>query len=351
MEESMKRFMMFGLALLLLGPTLFADHANVMPARVGRFFIAPTFITFDREFNTSGERTGSRGGDEVPSTRMFNLGFALEYGITSWITGAIQWAPGINLWSDVDTDIALPGLHSSSGAVISDMGDIFVGAKIQIIGPAAPIASDRFRLAFGPGLKIPLPGPDFRDEIGNNTPNVATIDNHVLGLGLRSYFDWVVSEFFYLNLYNEVIFYPIRGRYRDLGFGQAMMSRLGASADVDFRYELTFEIEPTFTYRLQDPTIALELGLPFTYFFTPGYSVSNVRDAVFSPTPGVYLPVHSPSNQGEVHRLSFGPNVSAFFMEWPVPLEFRLSYSIPLWGINTPVRHVVGLQVRAYFRI
>jgi len=351
----MKRFMVFGLTFLLLAPALFAEHANVMPARVGRFFLAPTFINIDQRFNTSGERTD----EDVPPTRMFNLGFALEYGITSWITGAVQWAPGVNLWSDVDRiprpDLQPPG-QSSSGT-IGVAGDVLIGAKIQIIGREAPMQSDLFRVAFAPGLIIPVPGPDFNNELGNRTPTVARLDNHVFGVGLRSFFDWIPSQFFYLNFYNEIRFFPQRGRFRDLGFEQAMqaeMLRTFGIADiggneVNFRYDLTFEIEPTFTYRLNDPLIAFEVGLPFTYFFTPGYTISGVPNLDQIPEP--LRAAVTPQDQGSVHSLSLGPNVSAFFMDWPVPMEFRLSYTFPLWGQNAPLRHVVTLQVRTYFRI
>ena len=118
--------------------------------------------------------------------------------------------------------------------------------------------------------------------------------------------------------------------------------------EVDFRYDLTFEIEPTFTFRTEAPVIAFEVGLPFTYFFTPGYTISGAPDlSALGPAGAAF----APQDEGSVHRLTFGPNVSAFFMSWPLPMEFRLSYTIPIWGQNTPVRHVFGMQIRAYFRI
>jgi len=336
----MKRLLVFGLAFLLLAPALFADHANVMPARVGRFFVVPTFIMFDREFDTDGNRQ-----DANAPTRMFNLGFAVEYGITSWITGAVQWAPGVNLWSDVDMPDGRDGRITGSG-------DVLLGAKIQIVGREAPIQSELFRLAFAPGVIIPVPGRDFRDELTDSNPRVATLDHHVFGVGLRSFFDWVPNRFFYLNFYNEIRFFPQRGRFRDLGYTQAAQAaglvpagiHIGGN-DVNFRYDLTFEIEPTFTYRMEAPIIAFEVGLPFTYFFTPGYTVSNV------PAMAETLLGGSSLDQGSVHFLTFGPNVSVFFMEWPVPMEFRFSYTIPLWGQNTQVRHVFGMQIKTYFRI
>jgi len=369
----MKRLMAFCLAFLLLAPALFADHANVMPARVGRVFVAPTFIMFDQQFDDDGNRRNA------PSTSMFNLGFAAEYGINSWITGAVQWAPGVNVWSDVSDDVivanplgAIPNqpatLHSSSGGRVTGAGDVMLGAKIQVVGREAPMQSELFRLAFAPGLMIPVPGPNFSDEIGNSNPRVASLDNHVFGVGLRSFFDWVPNRFFYLNFYNEIRFFPQRGRFRELGFQQAAQAEAlrhtthtltGGQAPIDvsglevnFRYDLTFEIEPTFTYRIEAPIIAFEVGLPFTYFFTPGYTISGVPNLYHLDLINPALrPALTPQDQGNVHLFTIGPNVSMFFMEWPVPMEFRLSYTIPIWGQNTQVRHVFGLQVRTYFRI
>jgi len=194
------------------------------------------------------------------------------------------------------------------------------------------------------------------------TPRVATLDRHVFGLGLRSAFDWVPSQFFYLNLFNEVRFFPQRGTFRNVGLTQAATTAglMQATApmpggpidigglDVNFRYDLTFEIDPTFTHRTQN-MIAIEAGLPFTYFFTPGFTVLDVPATDGLPPP--VADILNNLDQGNVHRLTVGPYVSAFFMGWPLPMEFRLQYVIPVWGQNTQARHIFGFQIRAYFRI
>jgi len=347
----MKKLMIFGLALMLSAPALFADNALVMPARVGRFYIAPTFITAGWNFDADGNPVST------PDTSMFNLGFALEYGINSWITAAVQWAPGVNLWSDVD----LPG--GISGRVTGS-ADIMLGAKIQVIGPGAPVRNDMFRLAFAPGIMIPAGGRGFSEEgtmvmhpeegpmfVPNNNARVAPLDRHVFGLGLRSAFDWVPSPFFYLNLFNEVRFFPQKGTFRNLGLeqgGQTLGLLAGSSGtidigglDVNFRYDLTFEIDPTFTHRTQN-LIGIETGLPFTYYFTPGFTVSDV--------PAAATAQFGDLDQGSVHRLTVGPYLTVFFMGWPVPMEFRLQYVIPVWGQNTQARHIFGFQIRTYFR-
>jgi hypothetical protein len=126
----MKKFFLSGLALLLLVSALFADDAKVMPKRVGRFYIAPSFVFGEKSFDEDGDRVDS------DAVKIFNLGAALEYGITSWITAAIQWAPGINLYSDIDVTLQQ---NPNASARMFDVGDLFVGAKMQIIGTEAPV--------------------------------------------------------------------------------------------------------------------------------------------------------------------------------------------------------------------
>jgi hypothetical protein len=145
----MKKILFFGLALLVLGSALFADDAKVMPMRVGRFYLAPSFIFGDKAFNKDGERVNNENNASV---KALNLAMAVEYGVIDWITAAVQWVPGINIWSKMETDPAL----SSGGMDLFGVGDLFVGAKIQIIGSAAPVKTDNFRLALAAGVKIPL---------------------------------------------------------------------------------------------------------------------------------------------------------------------------------------------------
>ena len=338
-----KRLMGLALAFMLLAPTIvFAEDALVLPARVGRVYAVPTFIHASQAFDVDGNRV------DANTTNMFNLGFALEYGITSWITAAVQWTPGVNVWSNVDLGDGLEGR-------VSGRGDLFAGAKLQIMGPAAPITNNRFRLAFAPGVKIPLGRPDFSGEPAvlatGGTPNVARLDNHVFAFGLRSFFDFVITDFLFINLFNEVIFHPVSGRFGDLGLGQAAQAAaIGAAtgmdiagADVDFRYQLRFQIGPQFNHLFQAPLISFSAALPLTYVFTPGFTVADdartVIMAAGQPDP----------NQGNVHNLFIRPNVSAFFMGLPLPMEFVLGYRIPLWGENVSAQHVVDFQIRFYF--
>ncbi|AEF82583.1 hypothetical protein [Leadbettera azotonutricia] len=324
---------------------IFAEDAKAMPARMGRFYLAPSFSFANQTFDKDGERQDTTDGKGA--VKMFNLGFALEYGIISWITGAIQWAPGWNVWSDLDFNLRqiTGGVAPSDKEIeanLKDFGDIFLGAKIQIIGPAAPVQSEMFRLAFGPGVKIPLPGPDFEDEyaklskdIGSvmtggdpsETITVSRLDKHVFSFGLRSYFDYIINSHFSLNLYNEFLYYPIKAKGNKYAMG------VPSSVDVAYGYDLTFEFEPHFDTVFGN-AILFHAGLPVTYKTSPDVKVNGTT-----------------RDDSGMQSLSLKPNVSVFFTQMPLPLQFQLGYTLPLWGVNTPATNTIVLQIRAYFKI
>ena len=322
----MKRLLAIGLILAFAMPVLFADEASVMPARVGRIYLAPMY-----GFASSGYDNDGKSQKLGTDISMFNLGLALEYGISDWISAAVQWVPGWTLWSKIDQ----PGVKANMNGV----ADLFVGAKIQVIGPKAPVANETMRLSFAPGVKIPLPGPDFTEELANimtgKEATMLSIDKHVLGLGLRTYFDYIINEKFFINLYNEFIFFPIEGEARYAGVPQ-LMAGLPAGTKIDYGYSLIFELEPQFAHNVAEKTI-FKTGLPVNFAIgaAPTYSYAGM------------------SSEGDgSQNLSLRPNVSMFFQGWPLPMEFKLQYIAPLYGKNVPAAiNSIMLQVRAYFKI
>ena len=347
----MKRAIFLILGMILLGTMIYAGDALVMPARVGRFYLAPTMIFGGKAFDEDGNRQDSN------DLRFFNLGMALEYGVNNWITGAAQWTPGLNVWSTIDTKIG------NSDVRVFDKGDLFLGAKMQIIGQTAPFTSDFFRLSFAPGLKVPLGGPDFEEQAKNaergDPVTPMTLDKHVLGLGLRSYLDYIVNENFYINFYNEFLFYPMKRDMKKAGFSEYMTItgindsfsafNTSVSGEVSYGYDLTFELEPVFTMPLAD-TIVFNAGLPLNFSTTRGknyhFSASGPADNIALETIKDAVP-----NEKQSQLFTLGASSSLFFRGWSVPMEFKLSYTCPVWGINRPANHVVNLQIRTYFRI
>ncbi|MCL1865139.1 MAG: hypothetical protein FWF73_04935 [Spirochaetes bacterium] len=281
----MKKFLFLVFALLLMGSFtgLFADHAKMLPENVGRVYIAPSYIWGDKSFDKDGEKVSSS------DRTMFNLGLALEHGILSWMTAALQWTPGYNVSSEIDTKSAL----FAKKADAKDMGDLFIGAKMQLVGPKAPLVqTEDMRFAFAPGIKVPLTkGPDFEKELkkggAGDDFTAAKIDKHVFAAGWRAYFDYLFTKEFFVNLYNETIFYVQKGKFKNsdltmmgawmVANGTAMGMSSGAQSvkagDVNYGYDLTFEIEANYTMELA-PKTTLELQLPITYTETAALNTS-----------------------------------------------------------------------------
>ena len=376
----MKKILIFFTAFLLLIPAIFADDAKVMPALVGRLYAAPIFSFAPGYYDDDGNYESFSGG----SVRLFNLGFALEFGILNWLTAAVQWVPGWTPWSDITPAVDLPfaGDYNTNG-----FGDIFAGAKIQLIGANAPLKSSMLRFALAPGVIIPLPGPDFEKEFNNaaagNNATLNNMDKHVFGAGGRFYFDYVINDKFFINFYNETIFYPIAADLNKAGptfagakmgipagiydsvlsatsnagmaaaaAGLAQTGLQNASGEVDYGYRLTFEIEPVFSTFLVDG-VQFTAGLPINYRYSPApkYSVSNVVENPALESFGINLEsLLLNTLEGEAsHVLSINPNLGIFLMRLPLPLEFKFQYNIPVFGINTNAQHNMTLQIRAYF--
>ncbi|WP_010255977.1 hypothetical protein [Treponema primitia] len=345
----MKKVLSLVLFVLLLGSiSLFADDAKVMPARLGRFYIAPTYVFGPGYYDDDGDYESFDDGQGALKSA-FNLGFALEYGIIDWITGAIQWAPGVTIASDVDSAQLSAG---GSDVNANGVADLFVGGKIQIIGENAPVKSSQLRFAVGPGVKIPLPGVDFKEQAKNaakgDDVTASNGDYHVLGAGARLYFDYLINKNFFIDLYSELLFYPIEQKLEDSSIGGYMAKQPGVDVKMGHGYDLTFELEPTFTTTLSpSKPIIFGAGLPINYKFTPekSFSISGAGLAESAIKTGLEDGLGS-----STQILTLKPNVSFFFVSWPLPTEFKLSYSAPIWGESIMAKHSITLQVKAYFR-
>ena len=377
----MKRFLLLGLALLLLGSAAFADDAKVMPLRTGRLSLAPSFTTGEKVFTDDGTR------ETKYAIKAFNFGAALEYGITGWITGAVQWAPGVNAWSDVDTQVpyidmsgGTPAMAFSTSTVRAlDVGDLFVGAKMQILGKDAPIKNNKVRLAFAPGIKIPFGGPKF-DKQAENAANgdkvtAGTMDNHVLALGLRSYFDFIINDKFFINFYNEALFNVTKRDFKKMGymeyvvsqgmdFANTFLSDTFSYGKTKFGYELTFELEPVFSTPIGP--VLFTASMPVTYKTAPGakYDVSYdpaklaMIMGALAADPGAQFAVgmvqsfvDDYSDQDpQSHSLSINPGIAVMFYKWKVPFEFEFNYKAPIWGMNSSANHTFVFIAKMFFK-
>jgi hypothetical protein len=322
----------FSLCLIALVLPLFADDALVMPAKVIRTYIVGAYADITKQYDSDG-----KSQDLSNDVTAINLGGAVEYGVNDWITGAVQWAPGYFVYSKISGD---------DKATLADAADLFVGAKLQIIGPKAPVQNESIRLAFAPGVKIPLSSPDWAKQAQNygsgDTYLGMPADRHTLGIGGRAYFDYVLNDKVFLNLYSQFIFYPTAVKAVDASLADYItvgMTRLATSdpsydPSLKYGYDLTLEFEPHFNTMISDG-LQFESGLPITLTMSPARSASN-------DTYDVY------SSEEASNLLTVGPNVSLFFQKTFLPLELKLGYSLPLMGKNESATNTVVLELKAY---
>jgi len=338
--EMMKRFLFFVFMFLLTGGAttgLFADHAKVLPKNVGRFYFAPTYQWGNKAFDGEGSRKSTE-----QSIEMFNIGLALEHGVTNWVTAALQWTPGNNIFSDI-------ALGTPVSADLNDMGDLFVGAKIQIIGAQAPVRSEVKRFAFAVGFKAPLTsGPDFTKEYVKMTTGedftASKIDKHALGAAWRLYYDHLFTKKFYLNLYNETVVYIKKGDLKnyDMTAG-GIINNLGGGGKVNYGYDLTFEVDPNYTFEIA-PKTDLEIHLPVNYKTTP-----TPEFDLYGGAAGVIDVLETGATNSRI--LTARPTVGIFFKGWALPIEFKLSYFAPVRGKNTNANNTINAQIRIYYKI
>ena len=329
----MKKLIIFVL-LMSVALSAFADDALVLPKGVFRTYVTGAFGFATSEWDENGDKQDLLLVTDDGSFRLLNVGAAIEFGVTDWISAAVQWAPGWNVWSSFYNATTVP----FDKATLNGPSDIFAGAKIQVIGENAPVASEIVRLAAAPGVKIPLPSPDWQKQDNNIANNkswiLAAADKHALGVGARAYFDYVLNEMIYINLYGEFIYFPVTVKidtqdYFSWAFVQATLI---PNYDVDYGYDLTLEAEPHFEIMLMDG-IRLGVGVPLTFTMSPEVKYNDTAQA-----------------DTDSHLLAVGPNVSIFLMNSPVPIEFKAGFTLPLLGKNSYATNVVLLQVKTYLK-
>ena len=107
---------------------------------------------------------------------------------------------------------------------------------------------------------------------------------------------------------------------------------------MEYGIESIFEIEANYSMPLGNG-VNLGLGLPVTYGYT------GERKVEFEPAPG-----SRPFDDDSSWILSVGPNVSFFFTNWALPMEFELGYTLPIMGENSPAANTISLQIKNFLR-
>ncbi|WP_321991067.1 hypothetical protein [Marispirochaeta aestuarii] len=322
----MKKLALLLLALAIVIPA-FADDAKVLPAGVLRTTIAAVYNTFDEEYDEDGDKVDATNG----KVAVFNLGAALEYGITDQITLALQWTPGYNFYSDIE---------DLDDADVNGAQDLFIGAKAQFLGPNGFVPNDQMRFAAAAGVLVPLKSTDWKEEFENRLAgdeyNTGSGSREVIGLGFRLYYDYLVNKNFFVNLYNETIFFP---EQETNTFEYAAVQWLAGGMNTDaiedvkyaYGYKTTFEIEPVYTHPVNEK-LDITGSLPFNYVMTPDIEIDGTEQ-----------------DDSATSFLKMTPYVAAFF-KTTMPFELKAGYSIPLMGKNNSVASTVVFQFKSYLK-
>ena len=325
----MKKLALLLLALAIVIPA-FADDAKVLPAGVLRTTISAAYNMFDESYDEDGDKVDAATG----KTSVFNLGGALEYGITDQVTLALQWAPGYNVSSSIDEDPV--GAVSNDDGNLNGPLDLFIGAKAQILGPNGFVVNDQMRFAAAAGALVPLKNTDWEESAENYASsdeyNMGSGSNEVIGIGFRLYYDYLVNKNFFVNLYNETIFFP---EQKGNTYGNAVTQYLTPGEEVEdvdlaYGYKATFEIEPAYTHPINEK-LDITGSLPVNLVVTPETEVDGT------------------SQDDEGYFLKMTPYAAAFF-KTTMPFELKAGYSIPLMGKNNSVASTVVFQFKSYLK-
>ncbi len=332
----MKRVLVV-LLLLLLASGLFADDALVLPRGVMRTYITGGYAFFNKVYDDTAKSVDPTGFDSLSA---LNLGGAVEFGVVDWISAALQWAPGWTVWSATKNGAIVSGLDYAN-LTVNGPYDVFAGAKVQVVGPKAPVASQKVRLAAALGVKIPVMMPDagyWNDQFTAATTGGTWLgaynDKPLWGLGARGYFDYVLNDLFYVNLYSEFIYYLGTAKRDQLGVADWTAVNIFAqpNSDVALGYDLTVELEPHFEMMIGEG-LRLGAALPFTFTQSPELKFDGVALA-----------------DTDTYLLVVSPNVSLFLMKFYLPMEIKLGYSLPLAGKNAYASNTLVLQLKLYMR-
>jgi hypothetical protein len=311
------------LLLIAVASLTFADDALVLPKGVLRVYVTGAYGFATSTFDQDAKKQDISGLNE--GYKFINLGGAIEFGVTDWVSAAVQWAPGWNIWSEFDN----PTLLLDDNARINGPFDIFAGAKIQVIGKQGLMPNEMIRLAFAPGVKIALPDPDWSEQANNKADGdpwkAQSVDKHAWGFGARAYFDYVLNQMIYFNLYSEFIYF-LKKDYDDTD----LYGGFGTDAEFEYGYDLTLEAEPHFETMVADG-LRLGIAVPATITMSPEVKIDGVGQDDAS-----YL-------------FSVGPNVSLFLMNFFIPMELKLGYTLPLLGKNADAVNTVVFQLKVYY--
>lgn len=359
-----------------------ANDALTIPKDVFRLTFNTSIISIEDEYDSHGDKVklGTSLGNQVngmgimaglwgpgdqnpqvsPKIEIIREDYSLEYGIADGVNFLLQiptypYAKSdINPNADMSRSVAMLNTYNIPGSTpylfnqqIQDgersslLGDIMTGFKISLFNTsgqgADAIVPNTFRgaLAFGVGL----PTGRVAD------PSTTDIDTTKAGaesyiLGLRTYWDYQVNEYFFINLSTEHE-YRFKGDYRHLNIApdglsyevQEIKYKPGIYHYYEVEFALMFDITPT------------------TQFWSGVYFTgSHTDEGEYSDYPSHYTGSDT-QDSSQAHYIK--PYIGFYTKLGRLPISLQLSYSTPFSGFksrNTAAIDIVEIKLRAYLK-
>ena len=376
---------------LLLSFVLFADDALVLPKSILRTTIAGSYISSDKEFDCDGNAQdifetslynfgtaveygvndwitaavqwapGYNFGSEIGDTPYTIDGsFGFFVGAKFQIVGdkapvgsryfRFAVAPGIVIPSSFGYDIKKSAKNAATNELLYTCVTASIEAqKIEAILPTLSEEEQAIYQELLAELKMIAQTTGVAaDAIEPQDVNFPA-DNKTVALGARFYLDWVPNDSFFFNVYSEIMRYLPTDASNDLRarannniidrlnatpVGQMLVAEEGLKKieDVDYGWNITFAIEPHFSFPVGDVD-SFNLSLPIIY---NGKSECKWDDIEVG--------------QGS-YTISMNPTIGFDFFSCPLPLGFSIGFGFPCIGENAQINKVITLQVKPYLKL
>jgi hypothetical protein len=331
-----KKILFLTLLACLVGPFVFADDADVLPAGVMRLRLIPALDSTTLSYDKDGKST-----DAAPKNSALIASGTFEFGLTDQISAGLQWAPGyIVSASFTDVPAAYKAMYDK--LKVYGPADLQIGAKVEVAGPKGFVPNDQIRFAVTPGVIVPLdtydPEAEFKNaSAGKEFRAYSTSSHSSVGLGAKADVDYLFTDLIYVNLHGQVTQYlEHSGKDFSTYMGNALSGGLLPLTDTKTTYGLEYivELEPHVKFPLGE-SLSLAGGLPFTYQASlEGKSVYNSVETKIDPES----------------TLVVAPQASVTTMVGPLPIELEVQYSLPLMGKSSSGGNTLSAQLKLFYK-
>jgi hypothetical protein len=323
----------------LPGLPILADDALVLPRHAWRFYLVPAWTTVAAHFDDDGKRQVI--ADRAGRIESFNLGYAIEYGISKWLNAGIQWSPGTTLSSVLDFPTGDPQRRDL--AHLNDAFDAKAGFKLQVLGSKVKdpkratglFQSDAWRLAAALGIKFPLTAIDWDRQAANflqGNPYLAQAsDRHLVAPIVSLHADRVIvrnsKREFFINLYSQYTAYLSAGSYGKTSLARYLNPTL-AGSKIRYGYDFLFEAEPRLDNWIVARTLRIGCYLPVRFKSAPSSRLDGA------------------DQQNENYSVTFFPTLDLFWLLAKSPIEMKIGYLYNLAGKNSPQANTLAIILR-----